>query len=422
MSISKRKVKNKKKENGLPSGKEGVVYDVFLKYKNNGSFKSYCQRGFLTKAEAKSHESAARLEFIDRARGKDGHQRLDEYLSNWLACGESENRWKLNTLSGYKNNIRKYILPICGHLMLRDIIPEHCDQILRVMKFKGLADATIRYVRQTLSAALSDACSYNYINHNPVDNAITKLKESNFSPSLYDIENIACLMNASYDTHWEGVFLLTGMYGLRRSEALGLKWKNIDFSKREILIEEQLSSRAIIKQTGEFASALKTPASKRKLYLSNYAMTVLVRQMDRYNKAKANSTKQNPFQDRDYVIHQNDGLPYNETHLGRQFHSFTDDIDLPRCRIHDLRHSTATNIYYLTSDYLAVAKILGHSIRGLSRTLGGTRIYESTTSTYIHVHYDKEIAAIKSYHEAVEFKQTKLNNPNKVVSINNFRR
>lgn len=29
MSISTRNVKNKKKENGLPSGKAGVVYDVF---------------------------------------------------------------------------------------------------------------------------------------------------------------------------------------------------------------------------------------------------------------------------------------------------------------------------------------------------------------------------------------------------------
>lgn len=407
--------------NGLPSGKEGVVYDVFLKYKHNGSIKSYCQRGFLTKAEGINHESITRLEFIDRARGKDGHQRLDEYLYNWLVCGESENRWKLNTLSGYKNNIRKHILPLCGHLMIKDIIPEHCDQIMRVMKFKGLADTTIRYVRQTLSAALNDACSYNYINHNPVKNAITRLKESNYSPTLYNIEDIACLMSASYDTHWEVVFLLTAMYGLRRSEALGLKWKNIDFLNRELLIEEQLSSRAIIKQTGEFASALKTPASKRKLYLSNYAMTVLVRQMDRYNKAKSNSSKENPFQDYDYVIHQKDGRPYNETHIGRQFHSFTDYKKLPRCRIHDLRHSTASNLYYLTSDYLAVAKILGHSIRGLSRTLGETGIQESTTFTYIHVHYDKEIAAIKSYHEAVEFKQARLDNPNKVVSINNIR-
>jgi len=119
MSISTRNVKNRRMGNGLPSGKEGVVYDVFLKYKINGSFKSYCYRGFLAKSEAIKHEEITRLEFVNRTRGKDGHQKLDEYLSNWLACGEAVNRWKLNMLCGYKNNIRKYILPMCGHLMLK---------------------------------------------------------------------------------------------------------------------------------------------------------------------------------------------------------------------------------------------------------------------------------------------------------------
>lgn len=70
-----------------------------------------------------------RLEFLDRSRGKDGHQKLDEYLLNWLACGEAINRWKLSTLYGYKNNIRKYILPMCGQLVLKEINPEICDQI-----------------------------------------------------------------------------------------------------------------------------------------------------------------------------------------------------------------------------------------------------------------------------------------------------
>lgn len=42
MSIRKRFVKNKRKANGIPSGKTGIVYDVFLKFKDEGKFRSYC--------------------------------------------------------------------------------------------------------------------------------------------------------------------------------------------------------------------------------------------------------------------------------------------------------------------------------------------------------------------------------------------
>ena len=87
MTIRKRIVKNKRNANGLPSGKSGVVYDVFLKFKDADKFRSYCRRGFLTMANAVEHEKFMRSEFIERAKKKDGYQCLDEYLNQWLANG-----------------------------------------------------------------------------------------------------------------------------------------------------------------------------------------------------------------------------------------------------------------------------------------------------------------------------------------------
>ncbi len=151
-------------------------------------------------------------------------------------------------------------------------------------------------------------------------------------------------------------------------------------------------------------------------------MEILLRQMKRLKEAKEKSTDQCPFNDQDYVLFRKDGSPFEETHLARQFHWFTDQIDLPRCRIHDLRHSAASNLYCLTSDYLAVARILGHTIKGLSNTLGETRVFESTTSLYIHVHPAKEKAAIMAYHEAIKQEQIRQKQKPKIISGYDFRR
>lgn len=250
MSIRKRIVKNKRKANGIPSGKTGIVYDVFLKFKDEGKFRSYCKRGFLTETEAQKHELGMKSEFIERAKKKDGYQCLDEYLRQWLSDGKAINRWTLNTFSGYEVNIRKHILPVCGHYRLNEMNPEICDQFLRRMKFQGLSDSSMRYVRRTLCAALNDAYSYGNILNNPVDHTITRFKQSDFTPVLYDLKDLANLMNNAQYGNWECLFLLTGLYGLRRSEALGLKWSYVDFLKREIQIDQQLSIKLVRKQTG----------------------------------------------------------------------------------------------------------------------------------------------------------------------------
>lgn len=52
MAIRERQVKNKRNSNGVLTGKPGTVYDVNLKYYQNGVQKSYGKRGFVTKKDA----------------------------------------------------------------------------------------------------------------------------------------------------------------------------------------------------------------------------------------------------------------------------------------------------------------------------------------------------------------------------------
>ena len=55
MSILERTVKNKRNSDGEQTGKPGVVYDVNIKYKSGGTYKTYAKKGFATKRAAKQH-------------------------------------------------------------------------------------------------------------------------------------------------------------------------------------------------------------------------------------------------------------------------------------------------------------------------------------------------------------------------------
>ncbi|MDD2534324.1 MAG: tyrosine-type recombinase/integrase [Eubacteriales bacterium] len=182
----------------------------------------------------------------------------------------------------------------------------------------------------------------------------------------------------------------------------------IDFSRRSILIKEQLSPREL-RRKGQMTCHLKTVNSLRTLYLSDLALGIFLRQLERLQHLKTLANSKTPFVDQDYVICQTNGNPYEETHMAKKFHMLTEQLGYPRCRIHDLRHSTASNVYDLTGDYLAVSRILGHTIKGLEKTLGSSKLYESMTSLYIHVQPSRTAEAVKIHHNEVKKLQEALN-------------
>ena len=60
MSVSTRQVKNKRDGNGALTGKAGVVYDVNVKYQQQGKWRTHVKKGFATKKEAVQYEAEMR--------------------------------------------------------------------------------------------------------------------------------------------------------------------------------------------------------------------------------------------------------------------------------------------------------------------------------------------------------------------------
>lgn len=98
------------------------------------------------------------------------------------------------------------------------------------------------------SVALSHARKYRYIETNAAKDTLTKFGKGDKTPDPYTPEQVKALMQRVEGTVWEMPVILGGLYGMRRSEILGLRWRNVDLENNTFDVTEQLPSRYRQKQ------------------------------------------------------------------------------------------------------------------------------------------------------------------------------
>ncbi len=102
------------------------------------------------------------------------------------------------------------------------------------------SNSSAKYTQRILSVALEAARKYRYIETNPARDIITKFGKQGKTPDPYTVEQMQEFMSKVIGTEWEMTVMLAGMYGLRLSEILGLRWQNVDLVKGTFGVVEQL--------------------------------------------------------------------------------------------------------------------------------------------------------------------------------------
>ena len=280
MSISARHIKNKRSPDGTSTGKSGTVYDVNIKYKTPDGYKSYAKRGFLTRKEALDHEAEMRLKLANPGyipiKASDTKQTVADYLAEWVEIHGKSNL-RPSTFSGYKSHIKNHINPYIGHIPLRNVTPAMLDNMFQQLYTKGLSTSTVRYAHRILGVAFEAARKYRYIDTNPARDILTKFGKDAKTPDPYTIEQMQHLMSLGAGHEWEMIFVLSGLYGLRRNEALGLRWQNVDLKNKCFSVVEQLPFH-IAPGTTTIAEMAPTKSQNRVLPITDVTMPFFVRQ------------------------------------------------------------------------------------------------------------------------------------------------
>ena len=285
-----------------------------------------------------------------------------DYFTQWLKDVQTE--IKQNTYRSYYGNMTNHIIPYFkqNKIQLQELTPFDLENYYKsklqpnskIKSESALSATTIKHHHQNISKALSDAVRKGLILANPAASAKTP-KAEKFKGKFLNRKQINELLLLFRGNVIELPVLLCSVYGFRRSEVLGLKWHNIDFENRSITIAETLQQGV----GGNYADTPKTDSSYRTLPMTDNVYACLNAQKSLQNERKR--LMGNYYANTDYVCVWANGEVISPNYLTRTFHSIIGKSNLPQIRLHDLRHSAASNLLDMGFSVVQVADWLGHS-------------------------------------------------------------
>ena len=328
-------------------------------------------------------------------------QTVASYLNEWV---ESYARVNLrpSTYDGYKKTIANYINPYIGGVALNQLTPAMVDKMFQQIIDKGLKPSTAAGAKRVLSVALSHARKYRYIETNAAKDTLTKFGKSDKTPDPYTPEQVKALMQRVEGTVWEMPVILGGLYGMRRSEILGLRWRNVDLENNTFDVSEQLPFK-VPPKTKVIEEMAPPKSNGRKLPITELARPFFLKQFAMQEAQREQAEKDGkPYYDNDLVVAKPDGSPISASWVSSQFGKLLEDLNMPHIRFHDLRHTAATNMHQLTGDFYTVGEVLGHTLAGIGVSLGLSMNFEAVTARYVDVRLERKKEVLDAYHGAVK--------------------
>jgi integrase len=327
-------------------------------------------------AEAALAEHLQRLGIGDVAH--DGRLRVDQFLRAWLddkvAAG-----LRPTTARSYRQHITGHINPRIGHVRLRDLSPSHVQQLLAALGKTGLSGSSIRRVHATLRSALATAKRRRLIPVNPASNeavdlpAVARPKVRPWEPG-----ELGAFLDHAAGDRLGVLYEVLAATGLRRGEALGLRWDDLDAEASVIVVRRQIvqvdeagrSPCPFCPEThGELAFGKpKTRSGEdRRVALGPTTLGSLIGHQ--FAQAGEQEAWADAYRDHGLIFARQNGDPIPPQRITEHFRRmisavrFPDDPDrrLRRVRLHDLRHGAASLRLAAGVDIAIVSKTLGHS-------------------------------------------------------------
>lgn len=332
------------------------------------------KRGFRTQKEAKI--ALARLEMNIEKNGLNASARKAETFSEIynLWYEQYKNTVKQSTLFVQKNAIDKHILPRFGTLSLDKITVAYCQKQVNdwfnyYQKYSNLIGLTSRIIDYGIKLG--------QISTNPMKQVIrpkrsTSIDQVAYHSPFYDkkeLEAFLTLLKQQEDIQIYTMFRILSFTGLRKGELQGLRWKDINFEKNILSVNQTLAKNEFGK---EIFQTPKTKHSRRTLSLDKKTVSLIKlwkkEQHKRYLKLGINTLEPEQLIFTD-INNKHLYLDY----LNNFLKTFLRNNNLKKITIHGFRHTHCSLLFEA-----------GASIKEVQERLGHTDI-KTTMDIYTHV-------------------------------------
>lgn len=327
--------------------------------------------GFATRKDAEAALARALTELREGTYVEPARQSVREYLAAWLdAIGGTV---RPGTLRSYRTNIDRHVVPRVGALRLAGLTPVRLNAMYSELLASGrhdgrggLSPRTVQLTHVILHRAFRDAVRWGFLARNPADLADPP-RQVRPELKVWSAEELRAFLAHAADDDLRPLWMVLATTGMRRGEALGLRWQDVDLDAGRVAIRQTLGSYG-----GKLvASPPKTPKSRRGLTLDD--VTVGALHSHRIAQAEEALAAGKRVDGSWLVFARPDGSPLRPDSVSRRFIALTNAAGLPRIRVHDLRHTYATIALAAGTHPKVVAERLGHATIAI------------TLDTYSHV-------------------------------------
>jgi len=305
---------------------------------------------------------------------------VGRWLRYWLS---TRTHLRPTSLLHYTRDVEQVLIPWLGSLCLADLdaprLRATFAEIAKTTNRRGQPQsaAAMQHLRTTLRAALNLAVGEGLLAYNPAryievtgyrrphaqvwtDDRVQEWQATGQRPAVavWTAEHLATFLIAVVGDSLFALWWLIGLRGLRRGEACGLRWSEVDLDRGVLFIVRNRTTAGYQVVEGP----PKTAAGMRAVALDKHTMRVLREHRHRQAEQRARRIAAGKiWHDSGYVFVRPDGSPIHPGYASCRFRLLVSQVDVPPIRLHDLRHGAASIAHEAGADLKTLQDLLGHS-------------------------------------------------------------
>ena len=342
---------------------------------------------------------------------------VEKWLAHWVE-NIAAPTVRRTTMVGYRSSVYNHLVPGVGAHRLDKLTPEHLEKLYGRLQLpkdqggKGLAAATVHLAHRTVRVALGQAMRRGHIVENVAKVAKPpRIDEDEIVP--FNMEEARRILDAAADVRNGARFVVALTLGLRRGEALGLKWSDLEIRWRhgcpknsecrgeaaQLCQDRQLKSasltiRRAVQQFvwqhgcptgpegptcggrygahcpqrhggGVVITDVKSRAGRRTVGMPAQLVDAIERHREHQVQERAHAA--NLWRDEDWVFANRVGGPVHPTVDHESWKALLRAAGVRDARLHDARHTAATMLLVLRVPLPAVMEVMGWSDASIAK-------------------------------------------------------
>jgi integrase len=201
---------------------------------------------------------------------------VGEFLEYWLDVYAAQK--SPNTAVEYRRIIENHIIPKLGRIRLQKLTPAQVQQFYADKRAAGCGTRTLQLCHLRLSQALKMALRLGLVSRNVTEVVEAPRHQTKLKAPWSGVEIGRFLQEAS-TSHYGPIWLLLSLTGMRRGEALGLRWSDIDWAGGCLVV-----SQAVVMVSGKCTISQPKSRKRRTIPLTPELMQALREHRGRQNE------------------------------------------------------------------------------------------------------------------------------------------